>query len=227
MTCQNERPNWLELHSDLLEFIFKKLVLPYIVRFKSVCSLWKTVVESYMASPIYAPLLRPLLMLHNSQQQQQEFEADSSSSLFYSLAEKKVYKLSNLFGVFGKNTWCIGSTRGWLVILDARLNLHLLNPISRARIQLAMTPQYRNHHLYINPYTHPEFPKFYIHKAVLLFDPSHGKNFILVVMFTMEKILLFVSSKTTNGNTLAIRKITMIYLATAMVNCMLYLKAKH
>ncbi|KAH7522254.1 hypothetical protein FEM48_Zijuj07G0119000 [Ziziphus jujuba var. spinosa] len=150
MACQNGRPNWLELHFDLLELILKKRVPPDIVRFKSGCSLWKTAAESYMASPTYAPLLRPLLMLHNSQQQQQqEFEADNSSSLFYSLAEKK------------------------------------------ARIQLATTPQYRNHIVYIYLRKDPDFPNCYIHKAVLLSDPSHGKNFILVVIFRMAKNLAF------------------------------------
>ncbi|KAH7522322.1 hypothetical protein FEM48_Zijuj07G0126200 [Ziziphus jujuba var. spinosa] len=141
--------------SEILELILEKLPIADIARFKSVCSLWNGAAQS------------------------------TNCSRFFSLRDNnnKDYKhVKNLFGEFGDGAWCVGYTRGWLVVLDEKLILHLLNPFSGAKIQLPRIPQYLQ-----KP---GMLPKDYVRKAILFWDPCGGKgrnsNFTLVVAFRRD-----------------------------------------
>lgn len=167
--------NWSKIPPEVLELILEKLDFAEIVRFKSVCSAWNRAAWSCIYFPSYRPTL-PLLVLHNHKQHPEE-EATNRSQFLSTF--------NNLLGDFGDNAWCVGSTHGWLVILDADLILHLLNPISRAEFQLPMIPQYLH-----EPGL---FPNDYIDKTILLSDPSGGckDNFTVVVAFREGKSLIF------------------------------------
>ncbi|XP_048334088.1 putative F-box protein At4g22660 isoform X2 [Ziziphus jujuba] len=113
--------NWSELQMELLDLIIKRLdAIVDIIRFKAVCSKWYRAAQLYMTSP--------LLMLPSDKK-----EADDCR--FFSVAENKIYKINNVFEGF-HGAWCVGSSHGWLVILDKETKPHLLNPFSGAKVQL-------------------------------------------------------------------------------------------
>ncbi|KAH7522524.1 hypothetical protein FEM48_Zijuj07G0147700 [Ziziphus jujuba var. spinosa] len=114
--------NWSELQMELLDLIMKRLdAIVDIIRFKAVCSKWYRAAQLYMTSP--------LLMLPSDKKE----EADDCR--FFSVAENKIYKINNVFEGF-HGAWCVGSSHGWLVILDKETKPHLLNPFSGAKVQL-------------------------------------------------------------------------------------------
>nr|XP_048332924.1 putative F-box protein At4g22660 [Ziziphus jujuba var. spinosa] len=129
--------NWSELQMELLDLIMKRLdAIVDIIRFKAVCSKWYRAAQLYMTSP--------LLMLPSDKKE----EADDCR--FFSVAENKIYKINNVFEGF-HGAWCVGSSHGWLVILDKETKPHLLNPFSGAKVQLpfinTLLP-YQELHLY-------------------------------------------------------------------------------
>jgi hypothetical protein len=62
-----------------------------------------------------------------------EEEDATHSRCILNLAEKKLYKIENVFQPF-LDAWCVGSSHGWLILLDEKANPHLFNPFSNARI---------------------------------------------------------------------------------------------
>ncbi|KAH7522542.1 hypothetical protein FEM48_Zijuj07G0149500 [Ziziphus jujuba var. spinosa] len=173
--------NWSELQMELLDLIIKRLdAIVDIIRFKAVCSKWYRAAQLYMTSP--------LLMLPSDKK-----EADDCR--FFSVAENKIYKINNVFEGF-HGAWCVGSSHGWLVILDKETKPHLLNPFSGAKVQLpfinTLLP-YQELHLYgSSPYFVKLLVKFCFSKAILmssdlcLSDASRGKSFCIVVIYGLS-----------------------------------------
>lgn len=133
--------------------------------------------DSFMSSPLVNPSAQsPWLMApshYNHKRQQHEDNHDKNGAVvsrcFHSLSEKKVYELDDAFQGF-PGAWCVGSSKGWLVILDESKNLHLFNPFSRASIQL------------------PRFKRTCIYKAVVVIkkylpDSSGEKHFSVVMIY--------------------------------------------
>lgn len=112
--------SWSDLPAELLELILKKLSFVDVIPFKAVCSSWRSA-AAQLQSQYHSIQITPWLMLPNGQ------EDDHTSRCFLNLAENKVYKFENAFEVegLGNDPWCVGSSHGWLVILDDMKPTHL------------------------------------------------------------------------------------------------------
>ncbi|XP_062003445.1 putative F-box protein At4g17565 [Rosa rugosa] len=160
---------WSELQPELLEMIIKRLSFVGMLRFKAVCSSWNSIARSYAASIINQT---PWLTLPSD---------DDHTRRFYSLEEKKVYTVKNSFQDFPGASWCVGSSHGWLVILDDPNNIpHLFNPISENRsMELPHIPSTTNSLLGSPPFYH-------VAKAVLSSDPSCNNNFSAAIIYGIQ-----------------------------------------
>ncbi|PON95543.1 F-box domain containing protein [Trema orientale] len=132
-------PNWSSLDTDLLLLILDNLSFNDILRFKDVCSSWNFAAKSrylLVSSP-------PWLMLPASRDSKPRGEyhhhhdqggraAATTSCQFFSLARKETHESCDDFA----ENLCVGSSRGWLVILDNRASPLLLNHFSRQKIAL-------------------------------------------------------------------------------------------
>jgi hypothetical protein len=118
-----------------------------------------------------------------------EEEDATHSRCFLNLAEKKLYKIKNVFEPF-LDAWCVGSSHGWLILLDEKANPHLFNPFSNARIRLPSFPAQ------LKPAV-PEayfiqcWRKNFIAKAVLLFDDDNKSAVVVVIYGTATSKLAF------------------------------------
>lgn len=172
--------SWSDLPAELLELILKKLSFVDVIPFKAVCSSWRSA-AAQLQSQYHSIQITPWLMLPNGQ------EDDHTSRCFLNLAENKVYKFENAFEFegLGNDPWCVGSSHGWLVILDDEANPLVFNPFSRVQIELPLFPNE------FNPIMIQFLRKKLITKAVLLADPSRCKNFVVVVIYGFLSRLAF------------------------------------
>ncbi|CAL9125825.1 unnamed protein product [Musa acuminata var. zebrina] len=116
--------NWPELTIDVLGMIHGKLSICDYVRFRAVCKHWNLVnkFEDHRRLRPQAPWLM--------------FSGDDNSTVkFFSIVEKKIYKIQCPEPMIGKRIY-VGSCHGWLATLDGRCNMHLLNPLTGAQIPL-------------------------------------------------------------------------------------------
>ncbi|KAH7521886.1 hypothetical protein FEM48_Zijuj07G0079500 [Ziziphus jujuba var. spinosa] len=163
--------NWSNLQCELLELILKRLAIVDTIRFKAVCSSWYTAAKSYTSFPNSYKAQTPWLMLRSH-----DGEDDPDARCFFSISDDKFYKI-NVFEGF-LDALCIGSSYGWLLVLDQNANLHVLNPFSlKFKMQLPLINT-----LIKSPYL-KEFRKHYIFKAILLSDPFRNKTFSVVMMY--------------------------------------------
>jgi hypothetical protein len=153
-----------DLPAELLEVILTKLPFVDNIRSSAVCSSWNSATTQV---PLCAQT--PWLMLPSNE------EDDFTTRRFFNLAENKVYKMKNVFERFGDDVWCVGSSHGWLVILDDEANPHLFNPFSRVQIQL---PLFTDELANVN-----NLRKSFITKAILLADPSRSNDFVVVMIY--------------------------------------------
>ncbi|XP_044388480.1 F-box protein At5g25290 [Triticum aestivum] len=113
----------LELPLDVLMDIFSLLELPDLIRASSVCSFWRSAYSSLHSQLGQYKRPQTPCLLYAS-----EADGENVASL-YSLAEKRVYKLT-LPDPPIRTRHLIGSSNGWLVTADEKSELHLLNPIT-------------------------------------------------------------------------------------------------
>ncbi|TVU24939.1 hypothetical protein EJB05_27410, partial [Eragrostis curvula] len=118
----------LELPIEILSDIFALLEIPDLVRASCVCSSWHTAYTSLRSSGWYSRQQTPCL-LYTSE------SAGDNVACLYSLAEKRVYKLT-LPEPPIRSRYFIGSSDGWLVTADERCELHIVNPITGEQIAL-------------------------------------------------------------------------------------------
>ncbi|XP_004297943.1 PREDICTED: putative F-box protein At4g22660-like [Fragaria vesca subsp. vesca] len=187
-----EESKWHELPVEVLELIMNKIASMDILRFEAVCSSWKLAAKSYVASPYYNPLPQtPWLMLRNNQE-------DKKSWRFFSLEEKRVYTIKNVFEGF-QDDWCVGSSHGWLLIMDSKAVFNLVNPIARATIGL---PDIQ---------TLPEFTTNFsgdhIFKTAVSLDPSRNKNFVMALLATRPSRLAFYKHEDKTWKSLELGKV--------------------
>ncbi|KAJ4804677.1 F-box protein skip23 [Rhynchospora pubera] len=122
-------PDWAHLPPLVLHWISDRVksITDY-VRFRAVCSPWRS---ASLPKPRHLPPQLPWLMFPWDSQD----EEDDGIRLFYDHWESKTHKihLPDTIGMM-----CRGSYRGWL-FLDSQqegAEVFLLNPLTRARIQL-------------------------------------------------------------------------------------------
>ncbi|KAM3746143.1 hypothetical protein ACB098_06G181000 [Castanea mollissima] len=185
--------SWSGLPPELLGLILRKVPFVDTIRCKAVCSSWRSAVTQSQAQP-HSIQNAPWLMLPSDQ------ECDFTTCRFFNLAEKKVYKVKDVFEAFGDDVWCVGSCHGWLVMLDDEANPVLFNPFSRVHIQLPLIPVE-----FFNPIDRSKFAQFkkdFISKAILFADLSHSNNFGAVVMIygTLSSLAFYKQGDTTWTN---------------------------
>lgn len=185
---QNHR-NWSDLYTDLLGLILNKVSLTDALRFKDVCSSWNLAAKSRFVSS-------PLLMVPGRDIKSEDHDDITSSRTsyyrrFYSLAEKKDYKF---FDYDFPETWkCVGSSRGWLVIMGKGVNAVLLNPFSRQKIELPLIETLIFHGKRI-------IPEWGISKAIVVSDSyeeikERNKTWVVVIYGLLYKNLAYCNIK--------------------------------
>nr|XP_024931369.2 putative F-box protein At4g22660 isoform X2 [Ziziphus jujuba var. spinosa] len=121
----NCNTKWSDLPKEVVQLILKKLPFVDLLRFKALSTSSLLLQKSYISSSFYSPAPQtPWLMLPSDQVD------EPNSCRFFSLSEKKVYKLDNVVDGFRGWIFCVGSSYGWLVISDEKDNPSLLNPFS-------------------------------------------------------------------------------------------------
>ncbi|XP_026659333.1 putative F-box protein At1g65770 [Phoenix dactylifera] len=111
-------PNWTDLPLELLNEISDKLPCCVDkVRFRSVCCVWRAAVPQIRFPPV--------LML--------PYNPYTKSISFYSLYENQVVTFP--LPEAREKVLC-GASKGWLVLMDESGAISLLNPITRAQVQL-------------------------------------------------------------------------------------------
>ena len=155
--------SWSDLPDQLLGLILGKLSLVDIIHCCAVCSSWRSTAQSCSQSTSTTPWL----MLPGDEKD------DSTTRCFFNLAENKVYKMKNAFEGFGEDAWCVGSSHGWLVILDDEAIPHLFNPFSRVRIRLPSIPNEFPSPNIDRDYFVRYLRKIFIAKAVLFWQTHH------------------------------------------------------
>ncbi|PON35806.1 F-box domain containing protein [Parasponia andersonii] len=190
--------DWSGLHTDLLEVILNKLSFHDISQFKAVCSSWSNLASTSRV------VSSPWLMLPNLGHGCEYGSLLASPSLhnfsrFFSLVEKQHYKYSSKQwfqeGVDDDyddydfpEAWCVGSSHGWLVIMDHNASPLLLNPFSRRKIRLPLMKDV----MFSDHLTVRDVQKSCISKAIVLFSEDKkdkNKTWVVVIYgFVSQKL---------------------------------------
>ncbi|OIW19481.1 hypothetical protein TanjilG_09501 [Lupinus angustifolius] len=128
----------------------------------------------------------PYAILPSLQQKDDDdLDDDNISTInrsIFSLLDNKRYEQKNMFKNLG-GAWCVGSSYGWIVLLDKYAKPIILNPFSGMQIQFPSFPS-----VFIHPVSETYFidilRKSFVVKAVLNHSPSlDDKNYILAIMY--------------------------------------------
>ncbi|KAJ4978775.1 hypothetical protein NE237_009555 [Protea cynaroides] len=121
--------NWSELPKDLLGSVRRRLHLVDNIHFGAVCHSWYSVAPDKSYPPL--PQL-PWLMLPAKVGQE-----GKETRKFFNLLDKKVYQIKLPKEI--RHSRCVGSSFGWLTIVDRFCRVLLMNPFSGAIIHLPPT----------------------------------------------------------------------------------------
>ncbi|KAJ4977705.1 hypothetical protein NE237_008485 [Protea cynaroides] len=121
--------NWSELPKDLLGPVRRRLPMVDSIHFGAVCNSWYSVVpeKSYPPLPQLPWLMLPVKVGLEG----------TETRKFFNLQDKKVYQIKLPKEI--RHSRCVGSSFGWLVILDGFCRVLLMNPFSGAVIHLPPT----------------------------------------------------------------------------------------
>ncbi|KAJ3687841.1 hypothetical protein LUZ61_017005 [Rhynchospora tenuis] len=181
-------PDWAHLPQAAVHLISQKVksITDY-VRFRAVCSPWRS---ASLPKPRHLPPQLPWLMLPWGSLDKR----DDGIRLFYDLWESKTRKL-DLPETIDKV--CCTSYRGWLLLVgSAGKEVFLLNPLTRARIQLPPfgTPVRRlggdlDDPSYENCWFDPNLGSFAIRKVVFSSDLTDPNCLITVFLHNSRGFL--------------------------------------
>ncbi|XP_042478166.1 F-box protein SKIP23-like [Macadamia integrifolia] len=129
-----EARKWSELPGELLQKIAKFLTLyADYIRVRAVCVSWQSAIPK---TPNHLPRQFPLLML--------PYNPESDTRVqFFSLAEKKTYRLDIPFEIHRK--FLRGSCHGWLVTVEDTPSVGLFNPFTKVHIELPSFSEFVYH----------------------------------------------------------------------------------
>ncbi|XP_051216047.1 putative F-box protein At4g17565 [Lolium perenne] len=190
-----------ELPQDILMDIFTQLEIPDLVRASSVCPSWCSAYTSLCNLGQYKQSQTPCLLYTCGT------DSESDARL-YNLAEKRSYKLT-LPGPPIRSRYLIGSSNGWLVTVDDRSEMHLLNPITVEQIALPSvitlelvapildeTGAVYKYNFW-NRATRPprtyalDELRMYLHRKAFVFYDTSAKRYIVVLIHNPEGQLSF------------------------------------
>lgn len=186
----------LNLPEDMLHKILSKMSFISILNFRAVCSFSRTVVRSLISSSSYNQVhVVPWLLLPRKLE-------DKKSIRFSTYEDRMVFKHTNAPPEFYDGL-CLGTSHGWLVMLEKSLDPYLFNPFSLEKILLPLIDTYPDIlcvsgsvesgydiDYYERPYACLRIIKSvhelrfnFVSKAVVSANPSHhnGKFFVLMI----------------------------------------------
>ncbi|KAM3271535.1 hypothetical protein ACQJBY_041999 [Aegilops geniculata] len=117
-----------ELPEDILMNVFATLEIPDLLRAGSVCTSWRSAYTQLRNLGKHKLTQTPCL-LYTSE------SAGEHVACLYSLVEKRVYRLTLPLPPL-RDRFLIGSSLGFLVTVDDRSEMHLVNPITGQQIAL-------------------------------------------------------------------------------------------
>ncbi|CAH8386487.1 unnamed protein product [Eruca vesicaria subsp. sativa] len=136
MTESKKKVNWSELCPELVRCVFERLSFTHLKRGRSVCSSWRSALRGCVPKRNQIPCL--ILFPNNN-----ENNNNSSCVLFAPDDRDKTYKTRDLGVDFGQSS-CVATYGSWLLMLDTRWDLNILNPLTGERIDLPTT-NYAHH----------------------------------------------------------------------------------
>ncbi|XP_042401522.1 F-box protein At2g14500-like [Zingiber officinale] len=122
--------SWSHLPLDLFSLIFSKLSLPQFLRSAAVCASWSAAVGDLSA--------RGRCVMFRGQSHWLVLNNDDNRSAvvtFYALDEAREYTIPVPDPPISDRIF-LGSAHGWIITMDVRLRVQLLNPIIGAQIDL-------------------------------------------------------------------------------------------
>ncbi|XP_042433184.1 putative F-box protein At4g22660 [Zingiber officinale] len=136
---------WSDLPLDLFFLVFSKLSLPQFLRSMAVCVSWSAAVcdLSTRGRCFKFRGQSPWLVLYHNP------KVDPSAITFYALDERREYTIPVPDPPISDRIF-LGSAHGWIITIDVRLRLQLLNPITGAQIDLP-----RLSRVFPSEHTHP------------------------------------------------------------------------
>ncbi|XP_042425946.1 probable F-box protein At4g22060 isoform X2 [Zingiber officinale] len=136
---------WSDLPLDLFSLVFSKLSLPQFLRSMAVCVSWSAAVcdLSTRGRCFKFRGQSPWLVLYHNP------KVDPSAITFYALDERREYTIPVPDPPISDRIF-LGSAHGWIITIDVRLRLQLLNPITGAQIDLP-----RLSRVFPSEHTHP------------------------------------------------------------------------
>ncbi|KAH7658662.1 F-box domain-containing protein [Dioscorea alata] len=172
--------DYANLSRNILQEIIKYLSFPDYIRFGAVCSHWFNVSNEGYHSP---QKQLPWLVC---------FDIDFPK--FFNPSEEKVYQIE-MPELHGR--YCAGSSHGWLITIDLDLNINLVNPFSKAQIDLPLLPfdTFGVRYQKLCEISWLNYPKQkrdkLIYKAVLSADPSKSSDYIVIAIYFANSKLAF------------------------------------
>ncbi|KAF8105257.1 hypothetical protein N665_0161s0054 [Sinapis alba] len=121
----SNKVKWSELSSDVLQSILERLSIINYLKARSVCKPWHVICKRI--SPIQDKF--PWIIIFPRRRPK------SSTCQVFNPQEGKLYSLTNLGNDFSTHH-CIATSGSWLLMLDLRSNLYVLNVFTRERIEL-------------------------------------------------------------------------------------------
>ncbi|KAF9616485.1 hypothetical protein IFM89_029782 [Coptis chinensis] len=162
---------------DIIELIGKRLVdIDDHVRFGAVCKTWRSLKIGYKKS--YSPwLMLPERDENNSDGEQ----VHNNNRKFVCLSSGKTF---NVYLPECQGSRCFGSPFGWLLTVGLDLNIHLLNPLTRA--QLSLPPQ-RTFPFQSESYIEPShLRKIVVFKFVMSSSMPNSENDCIVMVICSQ-----------------------------------------
>ncbi|KAL6997663.1 hypothetical protein U1Q18_007789 [Sarracenia purpurea var. burkii] len=158
--------DWTQIPYDLISMIANRIpAIEDFLALSAVCRSWRSVYvhKSWSPAPVF-----PWLMLSESRDNQ-------STRAFFSFHKNRRYLLP-LPEAHGRRCW--GSSCGWIVTIGLDLQIHLLNPITRNRIDLPPQSTFSRQPIIGNPHW---FRTHFIHKAFVFNRQFRTEDDLLVM----------------------------------------------
>lgn len=184
--------DWSQLPKELIEEIANRLHSPiYLLRFRSVCSSWRSAVKPRTLTSRFP-------FLPN--------DGISDNTWGFHLSKHSIF----LMGLSG--TGAEMNPDRWLIKIEENVpgSMHLLNPLSRLRISplpndfpkvldssnyrvIELGQEYVLHYVHFRPYGGRNAGNLYMEKIVFMSLDSDGHDFVLLTIHVSGKLVMFKS----------------------------------
>lgn len=126
--------SWSDLNPDILNCIIHKLDIVDFFHFLSTCRSWHSSAQIHMnCCPVCPKAQTPWLLFSSHYDlKSRKFKPHLS---FYDIASTKFYEIP-VIGIISDIIGVIGSSNGFLIVVDSAYNIHIINPMTSAHYPL-------------------------------------------------------------------------------------------